>query len=161
MVQIKFSAKYKKMPKNLDATYIIEVKKTRYSDLSEDFIKADTEKMDGTFYPLPKGDLLIIKLYTRGHVWQTVRPWNEEKEIYYRMLVGKEVEIDITEGIFDNSISTLQQAARLAKWLIEVKGKDPTTAYVIAKNKYKLENWHDVQKYYNQNLKDKQLKIIT
>lgn len=161
MVQIKFSDHYKKMPKNLNGTYVVDVKKTHYRDLTEEFIKQDTEKDDGTFYPLPKGELLIIKLYTMGHAWQTVRAWNLEKEIYYRTLVGKEVEIEVMDGAFDSSISTLQQAARLAKWLIEVKGKDPTTAYVIAKNKYKLENWHDVQKYYNQNLKDKQLKIIT
>lgn len=53
----------------------------------------------------------------------------------------------------------IQKAVSLAKWLIEQKGVIKKTAYIIASRKFKIENWHDIQKGYNE-LKPEQLKII-
>jgi hypothetical protein len=92
---IKFSHRYKKMPPYFKSTYISDVEKKNYMDLTEEFIKSDTEIAGGGFYELPLGELLIIKLYTDGHEWQTIRSWNPEKEKYYRSIIGKEVEIKI------------------------------------------------------------------
>lgn len=87
------------MPKKLDGTYLVDVKKIHYDKLDKDFIKADTETIDGKFYQLSRGNLLILKLYTMGHVWQTIRPWNLEKEKYYKELLGEEVYIEITQTL--------------------------------------------------------------
>jgi hypothetical protein len=52
------------------------------------------------------------------------------------------------------------QAFKLARWLIEAKGKKRTTAYIIAARKHDVDNWHEVQKVYNLYLKERQLKLI-
>ena len=54
----------------------------------------------------------------------------------------------------------LEDAGRLAQWLIEKKGIALKTAYIIGARKFKIENWHDVQKYYDQQLKPKQLSLV-
>jgi hypothetical protein len=104
MQTIKFSHKYKKMPEHVAylQTYITDVEITRYSDLTEEFIKSDTEYAGG-YYELPKAKLLIIKLWTEtingGHKWQTIRRWTPEKETYYKSLKGQEVKIEIKESV--------------------------------------------------------------
>lgn len=97
MKQIKFSHRYKKMPRVLEGTYISEVTKVHFRDLTKEFVLADTETVDGQFYPLSQGWLLKIDLWTNGFKWQTLRPWNSEKEKYYRSLRGQEVQILIEE----------------------------------------------------------------
>lgn len=59
-----------------------------------------------------------------------------------------------------NEEENLRKAAKLAKWLLEEKKADLPGPYIIAARKYKIVNWHDVQRYYNQHLKDQQLRII-
>jgi hypothetical protein len=55
---------------------------------------------------------------------------------------------------------TLQKAADLAGWLIQEKGVKRKQAYIIASRKYKIENWHLIQKYFNTKIKTKQLELI-
>ena len=50
----------------------------------------------------------------------------------------------------------LHKAFDLARWLIEEKGKNRTTAYIIGARKFGIENWHDVQKEYNKWLASRQ-----
>lgn len=95
MKTIKFSHRYKKMPKVLEPTFITEIRKVHFNDLTPEFIKADTETVNGDFYTLPPIMLIIIELWTNGIKWQTIRPWNEEKEKYYKSLRGQEVKIEI------------------------------------------------------------------
>ena len=94
---IKFSHYYKKMPAVLSPTYLKGVRLKHYNDLTEDFIREDTETVDGSFYDLPKTHLLILDLWTEGKYWTTVRRWTPEKEKYYRSLVGKEVRIEVVQ----------------------------------------------------------------
>ncbi len=98
MRTITFSHKYKKMPPILTGTFITAVRKVEYQTLSEEFIKADTETVDGQFYPLQRGWLIFIELWTDGYKWQTLRPWTPDKLKYYKGLEGQEVEIVIDEN---------------------------------------------------------------
>ena len=90
---IKFSHDYKKFPPVLAGTYLKGLRIKHYDDLTEDFIRKDTEIVDGTFYKLPKTKLMILDLWTAGKYWTTVRPWNRQKEEYYQSLLGQEVRI--------------------------------------------------------------------
>lgn len=47
------------------------------------------------------------------------------------------------------------KAAKLSQWLIEKKGVKKKTAYIIAKNKFKIDNYAIIRKVY-QKLKPKQ-----
>lgn len=96
---IKFSHRYKKMPAGVTTfceSFVCNVEVKHYTDLTPEFIKQDTE-YDGGFYELPKAKLLIITIFTEGVKWTTVRRWTEDKEKYYRGLLGKEVHINIEE----------------------------------------------------------------
>lgn len=98
--EIKFSHFYKKMPAGVTTfceSFVCGVEVKHYNNLTPDFIKQDTE-YEGGFYQLPKANLLIITIFTEGVKWTTVRRWTEEKEKYYRGILGKEVKIIIDEG---------------------------------------------------------------
>ncbi len=97
MIAIKFSHHYKKMPAVLSPTFIRGIKKVHFSELTPEFIKADTETDDGQFYPLPRTWLIIISLWTEGREWQTIRRFTPEKMEYYDAHIGNEVEIKIEE----------------------------------------------------------------
>ena len=51
---------------------------------------------------------------------------------------------------------SLIKAGKLARWLIEEKGVNKKTAYIIGSRKFKVGTWQDVRKVYNQKLKVKQ-----
>lgn len=53
---------------------------------------------------------------------------------------------------------TVKQARDLVVWLVS-KGTDKTKAYIIAARKYKIDDWHEVQKAYNQYIKSFQMKL--
>lgn len=95
MQVIKFSHRYKKMPKDMRTTYIKDVAVVNYEELTEAEIKQDTETVDGKFYALPKTRLIWIKLWSEGKEWGTMRRWTVEKYKYYRSLVGQQVKIEI------------------------------------------------------------------
>lgn len=49
-------------------------------------------------YDLPKGKVIVIVLFSTNeldysHIWTTIRRWTPRKEIYYRGLVGHDVDI--------------------------------------------------------------------
>lgn len=85
------------MPKNLKGTYLVDVVRTHYNKLTPEFIREDTETVDGKLYQLPRTELIILKLYTDGRIWQTVRRYTAEKYEYYYAIQGLEVEIVIQE----------------------------------------------------------------
>lgn len=112
MNEIKFSHNYEKQIPGCyreGSTKLLEVFVTMKSELSDGFIKYDTEIktfQDPTstfitpkkYYKLPNGKLLILLLTTSNmmgefNLWTTCRSWNSEKEKYYRALRGKEVKI--------------------------------------------------------------------
>ena len=70
------------MPPTLEPTYIESIKMMHSKGLTPEFIKYDTETVDGEFYKLPLGLVIIINLYTNDHKWTTVRRWTEQKEKY-------------------------------------------------------------------------------
>lgn len=53
-----------------------------------------------------------------------------------------------------------KQAFKLARWLLEEQGVKKPKAYIIAAKKYKLDNWHDVQKLYNLYVRSRQQKLF-
>lgn len=90
------------MPPVLSPTFLAKVEKAHYNQLTQQFIDQDTAITGGGYYQLPKTWLLILHLWTGSGMgsfkWTTVRPWNADKEKYYRSLCGQEVQIVIDEG---------------------------------------------------------------
>jgi hypothetical protein len=68
---------------------------TDKKELGKDFIEYDTAYGFKGNYPLPSGKLLVLLLYTYGHLWTTIRRYIPYKETYYRGLIGQDVEIKI------------------------------------------------------------------
>lgn len=124
MNKLKFSHEYHKFPfsvNNMDRVVLLEVLKSKTEDLSDAFIKYDTEirtPRDAAseyisplkYYNLPRGDVLILILQATHEIWDgklfghqssgvftTIRLWTPEKEQYYKSLRGKEVELVIQE----------------------------------------------------------------
>lgn len=99
--QIKFSHVYKKMPSGVQwcDTYIKGVKVIEYSSLTPEEIEIDTAIVGGGNYKLPTGKLIVIELWTdclpEPKAWATMRSWDQEKERYYRRLLGQQVKIVI------------------------------------------------------------------
>lgn len=104
MNTIKFSHHYPKMPENTRRTRILQIFLCDRKDLGELFVNYDTAYSQG-FYELPKGKLIVLLLQSIGNgmffgdLWTTIRRWTPEKELYYRGLIGKEVEVVIDENM--------------------------------------------------------------
>jgi hypothetical protein len=103
---IKFSHEYYKMPVCVKTrtTYLVGVTKVPFSLLPESFISYDTiytEKDKPAYYPLPKGDLILLTLFTDSEqtptVWTTIRRYIPKKYDYYVGLIGSSVRIEITK----------------------------------------------------------------
>ena len=94
MRTIKFSHRYHKMPLNLEGTYLLDVWPKHYSEMSPGFIDYDT-KFEGGNYELPKGQLIVLLLYTDGQLWTTIRTATKGKQDYYKSLIGQEVKIEV------------------------------------------------------------------
>ena len=62
-------------------------------DLPDSFIAYDTAYPDGN-YPLKQGKYLLLLFLTNEFLFTTLRPYNPQKEIYYR---GKEGQVFIVE----------------------------------------------------------------
>lgn len=125
MQPIKFSHTYCKMPpcfwsRDKDRTFLIGMAIVEdVQKLPKEFLDWDTaypvevKGEDGKtiyqnieHYELFKGKGLILTLFTLGEigegqimesVWTTIRRWTPDKEIYYKGLVGQQVEIVITD----------------------------------------------------------------
>lgn len=125
MNKIKFSHNYHKFPfsiSRMDKVILLEVLKSRTEELSEAFVKYDTEIENPRnttsdyitplkYYELPRGDILILILQATREIWDgerliyqisglftTIRRWTPEKEKYYKSLRGQQVEIIINDG---------------------------------------------------------------
>lgn len=103
MTKIHFSHKYYKMPDlATHSTRLLQVLVADSKEFSNEFISYDTT-FNGGAYPLPKGKVLILLLFTGDRLWTTIRRWTPQKEKYYKELMRKYVEIVInsskTEGV--------------------------------------------------------------
>jgi len=97
---IKFSKDYRKLPyRGLSNARLLLVLKTHYSELSEGFIKYDTEYLDGSgYYELPKTALLLLVFTLNSTfpvIFTTLRRWTPKKEEYYRSKQGELFKIEI------------------------------------------------------------------
>ncbi len=96
---IKFSHEYEKMPGDKIDTILLEVFIT--DNISERFkiydtlIKGKNPFYSNSYYPLPKGKVIVLLLYSDSQLWTTIRRWTLEKEKYYRRLRGEQVKIEI------------------------------------------------------------------
>lgn len=94
--KIKFSHEYSKFPHRMfeigiTEAQLLQVFKTHYNELSESFIAYDTHYFEpedsdnDKWYPLPKTDLLVL-IFDVPYlgIFTTIRPWNKEKERYYK-----------------------------------------------------------------------------
>lgn len=91
MPSIKFSHRYKKLHKALlgqalPKARLLEIINVRLEDLSHWFIAYDTD--DGE-YELPKtGDYMMLIFEGESGIFTTIRRRTDEKEKYYRSLIG-------------------------------------------------------------------------
>lgn len=107
MKTIKFSHNYTKMPygtKTGDKFTVLEVLVIdNIMSFHGSFLRYDTQyiKEDGNigFYgDLPSGKVLLIFLHNSySGLFTTIRRWTQDKENYYKDLIGQEIEIQITE----------------------------------------------------------------
>ena len=94
MNTITFSHIYTKFPKGLMQSPIkqarlIQVHLTHSDNLSGEFINYDTKIEGGGYYKLPKGALLLLIFKRFESIFTTIRPWNVEKERYYKLHTGE------------------------------------------------------------------------
>ena len=96
--EIKFSHIYKKMPENFDPSKLIQIMLTTRDHLSHNFEVYDTETVDGEYYKLPSGEVLVMFLLTRDNVlWTTIRRYTPSKFAYYSDHIGQYFDIDVAE----------------------------------------------------------------
>ena len=98
MKAIRFSSEYVKMPDLYSPSTLIQVFVTRFDELSPEFVEYDTRKTDGTHYPLPQTDLIVLLLMgPSGDLWTTIRRYTNRKYDYYLSMVGKTFSIEVLE----------------------------------------------------------------
>ena len=90
---MKFSNRYKKMPKGWQISRLLEVFEKDFFDLSEEYIEYDTSIYDSDEkYQLPPTKLLVLLLQSsKDHVWTTIRKCTEEKKDYYMLMRGQTI----------------------------------------------------------------------
>jgi len=109
---IKFSHIYYKMPLTIEhyKTIVLDVFVTDLDKLPSEFLKYDTaywneKKLRTEHYKFNFKKAIVIVLfstykypiYTDRRIWTTIRRWTEQKERYYKELIGKEVMIRIVQ----------------------------------------------------------------
>lgn len=80
---------------NIDTVVLLEVLKAKTDELSDAFIRYDTETTDGKYYNLPTGPVLVLIIMASSGIFTTIRRWTPQKEQYYRSLRGKEFVIEL------------------------------------------------------------------
>lgn len=106
---IKFSHHYFKFGyPACNSGILLEVFKTNSEDLCKQFVEfdaiyhADTDEAV-KFYPLPKGEVLVLLFESNSGynpnygVWTTVRRYTPEKEAYYKARRGQKFDVIINE----------------------------------------------------------------
>ena len=93
--KIYFSHEYEKSPPDHEVSQLLEVFDIQSQDMSEVFIKYDTEiktfqdpASDNIeprkYFKLPAGSLIVLLLKShKGHLWTTIRRSTLEKRAYY------------------------------------------------------------------------------
>ncbi len=101
MKSLKFDHVYLKFPCGLfsgDEVRLLEVFKTTFEELHEDFRFYDTMTHKFKKYQLPKtGDALVLLLIFGTELFTTIRKYTPEKEEYYRSLRGTNLIVEIAE----------------------------------------------------------------
>ncbi len=96
-----FDQVYLKFPAGLfsgDEVRLLEVLKTKFEDLHDDFIMYDTVTYKSKGYQMPKtGDALVLLLIYGTELFTTVRKHTNEKEEYFRSLRGTNLIVEIGE----------------------------------------------------------------
>ena len=87
---VKFSNDYKKFPDDYHRSNLLQVLRADTRELSNSYIKYDTKTLDGNYFPLEDGPIIILILITERSrkVWTTIRPFTKEKYDYYKQLEG-------------------------------------------------------------------------
>lgn len=87
---IKFSYDYKKFPDDYRRSNLLQVLRADTRELSNSYIKYDTKTLDGNYFPLVDGPIIILILITERSrkLWTTIRPFTKEKYDYYKQLEG-------------------------------------------------------------------------
>ncbi|MBE3122172.1 MAG: hypothetical protein IMZ58_08215 [Thermoplasmata archaeon] len=100
VLKISFSHNYPKFHWQTTARLLyIEVHNRK--DMSGDFIEYDTVYEDESggvkgYYPFPPGVYMVLVFFGNKLIpFTTARPWSNEKERYYRSLLGKTFKINI------------------------------------------------------------------
>ena len=64
--------------------------------LHPDLVEYDTKKSDGSYYPLPKGNVIqLLFLGDKNIPFCTIRRWTPQKFDYYVSLIGETLKIEI------------------------------------------------------------------
>lgn len=93
-MQIKFSHDYPKLHNQTSATLLDVILRDR-SELTKNFIEYDTVYAGGHF-PLPPGRYLVLLFLGNDLIpFTTVRPFTQEKFLYYNRWVGDVFDIII------------------------------------------------------------------
>lgn len=79
---------------------LVNVSKVSLKDLPQKFLNYDTTYPNGT-YPLKDGEYLLLLFVTTDYkndefIFTTIRPYNKQKEKYYKELAGKYFSVEIT-----------------------------------------------------------------
>jgi hypothetical protein len=106
MTVIKFSHRYRKLPRDFQRSKLLDVLLVNLEDMSPSFREYDTSfEVDGAtdFYPLPaRGEYMLLLLQAGegcGHLWTTIRSrWGgkgNDKYQYYKSKIGETVECQV------------------------------------------------------------------
>lgn len=98
---LKFECNYIKFPAGLftgDEVRLVEVFKTRFEDLHNEFILYDTLENNRTQYELPQtGDALVLLLLFGVDLFTTIRMHTPELEELYLSTRGDNITVEIEE----------------------------------------------------------------
>lgn len=106
---LKFSHFYKKMPINAlhDPSILIQMFVCEHRQISRYFINYDTLYLDEhkqyKYYDIPNERHIVLLINTIGaigigKIWTTIRRWTHEDELYYKSIVGEELNIQVNKN---------------------------------------------------------------
>lgn len=103
MNNIKFSSDYPKLWSQ-GSGRLVYVNMIDAEDVSNNLIEYDTRKIDGSYYLLPSTGSLLYLLFIGcdGIPFCTLRRHTQDKEKYYRGLIGKEVKLEVNDNNRNN-----------------------------------------------------------
>lgn len=88
-LKIKFSKEYPKLW-GQDKAKLLEVRKIVFGSIHDDLVLYDTKAVDGTYYELPKTQLIQLTFRgNKGIPFCTIRRYTPEKYNYYKSLESR------------------------------------------------------------------------